>query len=431
MITILGVKAHNGYNSCLKCTTEGEWSYQSNCTIFPELNSSLRTDAEFRARVYQDHHRNRSILESVIGLDMINDFPIGDVLHLIDLGITKRFLSGFRSGDLNNFRAKWSANTITLVSHFLIETSMPVEIKRPLRSLSELKYWKGTEFRTFLLYASPIVMMEFFETETAIRDHFLNYFCAITIFSRHDQCRANYYVARSMISDFLKGVKILYGSHMFTSNLHNLSHLADDVERFGPLDTFSAYPFESKLYHLKRLIRTGNLPLAQVSRRIIEIQENMVNQYKRGPHNIIVKKKCKDYSTLNESVRQFIQNDPSYEVYFFIKLENYCLDTSRDNDKWILLKNFNVISMECILHSPEHDSFLLFGYPLKDLADYSVKPVKSSSLQIYSSNMEVRAPEFNSLDKLYCKMVKVTSYKCKPNSVLLPLLHTLYPETNF
>ena len=32
-------------------------------------------------------------------------------------------------------------------------------------------------------------------------------------------------------------------SGILVYNVHNLIHLVDDVEKFGPLDTFSAYSF--------------------------------------------------------------------------------------------------------------------------------------------------------------------------------------------
>lgn len=60
-------------------------------------------------------------------------------------------------------------------------------------------------------------------------------------------------------------------SNIFCSKIHNLSHLIDAVGRFGPLDTFDAYPLESKLYYLKRLIHSGNMPLSQIAKRIREI----------------------------------------------------------------------------------------------------------------------------------------------------------------
>lgn len=87
--------------------------------VFPETNAPLRTDADFRSGVYENHHKFRSILENVYGLDMIKHFPIGDALHLIDLGITKRLLLGWKAGSLNNFNAKFSSNDIKNVSLFL------------------------------------------------------------------------------------------------------------------------------------------------------------------------------------------------------------------------------------------------------------------------------------------------------------------------
>ena len=51
-------------------------------------------------------------------------------------------------------------------------------------------------------------------------------------------------------------------------------HLAKDVEKFGPLDNFSAFIFESFLGNLKRLVRRPTSPLQQVIRRISESKGN-------------------------------------------------------------------------------------------------------------------------------------------------------------
>ena len=40
---------------------------------------------------------------------------------------------------------------------------------------------------------------------------------------------------------------------------------------YGPLDRFSCFPFETYLGKLKRLIRSSNKPLAQLVRRISEL----------------------------------------------------------------------------------------------------------------------------------------------------------------
>jgi len=52
--------------------------------------------------------------------------------------------------------------------------------------------------------------------------------------------------------------------------VHNLIHLSDDAKQLGPLDSFSAFPFENHLYSLKKLLRKYEKPLSQVHRRIME-----------------------------------------------------------------------------------------------------------------------------------------------------------------
>lgn len=53
--------------------------------------------------------------------------------------------------------------------------------------------------------------------------------------------------------------------------MHNLCHLENDVRRFSSLQTISAYPFETNLYQIKNMIRTGNKPLIQIAKRFGEL----------------------------------------------------------------------------------------------------------------------------------------------------------------
>jgi len=54
--------------------------------------------------------------------------------------------------------------------------------------------------------------------------------------------------------------------------VHSLSHLADDAAIHGALDKFSSFPFETYLGRIKKLVRSSNKPLAQIVRRISELQ---------------------------------------------------------------------------------------------------------------------------------------------------------------
>lgn len=354
---------------------------------------------------------------------MIRQFPIGDVLHLIDLGITHRLLLGWKNGSLNNFNAKWSARQIIEISEYLVRTKLPLEFSRSLRGLNEMSHWKGTEYRSFLLYASIVVVKQFF-TKQGIYEHFLNYYCAIVICSRHDQCAENYRFARSMITDFLNGVKKLYGKQFFTSNMHALCHLVDDVEQFGPLDSFSAYPFESKLSKIKKMVRTGSLPLSQVSRRITEMQQNLQNVQK-SDHKNSFRKKCLNFTDMHHILISFLQST-KYELFYIVKLKNFCINTLRDSDKWILSSDFKVISVEYVIRNPMNEDAIIFGYPLKNTWDYFKRPVLSSSLQIFESNLEKDSPIILSSENVYCKMVKMDDFaNTHQTAVFIPLNHSL------
>lgn len=51
--------------------------------------------------------------------------------------------------------------------------------------------------------------------------------------------------------------------------MHSLTHLADDVQNMGcSLSGFTAFPFENMLGKMKKVLRNGNRPLAQLCRRL-------------------------------------------------------------------------------------------------------------------------------------------------------------------
>ncbi len=65
---------------------------------------------------------------------------------------------------------------------------------------------------------------------------------------------------------------VIYGSYQLIYNVHSITHLADDC-RFlkGSLDCFSAFPFENFFGRLKMMLRGTRRPLAQLKKRLSEI----------------------------------------------------------------------------------------------------------------------------------------------------------------
>ena len=62
-----------------------------------------------------------------------------------------------------------------------------------------------------------------------------------------------------------------YGSAAAVYNFHSLCHVTDDFREFGALDNISAFKYENQLGKLKKLVRSGNLPLSQLAKRLGEL----------------------------------------------------------------------------------------------------------------------------------------------------------------
>lgn len=311
------------------------------------------------------------------------------------------------------------------MSDFLEKCKLPSEIHRPVRGLNELTHWKGTEYRSFLLYVSIVVVRKFFD-DPKIFQHFLLYYCAVVICTRSDQCPDNLNIAESMFQDFLVNFKVLYGIDFFSSNLHNLCHVVDDVRKFGPLETFSAYPFESKLFVIKRLLRSGNLPLSQVAKRISELQ-----QAKLLKRMTPVKS---DRFKLQNEMKQFDEADASFlsflkcqnaTIYVEVELPKFSLRSDVEKNRWFLSKAFEIVCVKFIIaiSKNENTNVFLYGSALKKATNYFEYPVRSSELNIYQSDCDKKAPSYYSLEDIYCKLVKV-EYD-SDTSVFIPLYHTI------
>lgn len=65
-------------------------SFHRVITTEAERINELRTDERFRNQFQPEHHRGRSILEC-LPIDMVKQFIVSDSLHLIDLGLMKRY----------------------------------------------------------------------------------------------------------------------------------------------------------------------------------------------------------------------------------------------------------------------------------------------------------------------------------------------------
>lgn len=76
--------------------------------------------------------------------------------------------------------------------------------------------------------------------------------------------------AGKVLKLFVESFITAYGKEHVSHNVHGLCHLASDVKHLGPLDTWSAFPFENFMSTLKRLLRKPGNPLEQLCNRLSE-----------------------------------------------------------------------------------------------------------------------------------------------------------------
>lgn len=237
----------NAKDGCQKCTTPGKFSHIGNTTVFPQICQPRRTDALFRANMYKPHQKHDTPLTK-LPIDIIEDVVVSDPLHLLELGVTKRLLNGWRTGDLG-YKSKWSAAQIMSFSELLVKVKLPSEIHRGVRSLDLIAHWKGLEYRNFLNYIGVVLLKDFLPKK--FYEPYLLLFSAVTICSV-DAYKCYLDVAHCMFLNFIKRYRTLYGLEFITSNVHNLEHVVEEVRRFGNLSTLSAYSFENCLYTIKK-----------------------------------------------------------------------------------------------------------------------------------------------------------------------------------
>ncbi|XP_055522712.1 uncharacterized protein LOC129716893 [Wyeomyia smithii] len=165
-----GVVNFNGIHGCLKCTTEGEYSYISRTVVFPNIHCALRTDTEFRRKIYGKHHKEDSPILKLPGFDIIKDIVIADPLHLLELGVMKRCLIGWRDGSLG-FTAKLCGREIEKLSAALTSMKLPLEIHRSMRGIDCIAFRKGVELRIFLNYVGVVILKDILDERVYF--HFL------------------------------------------------------------------------------------------------------------------------------------------------------------------------------------------------------------------------------------------------------------------
>ena len=262
-----GTVYHNHRLACERCHVEG--IFDGSRMTYPCGTGDPRTDESLRNPTTEEDAEHRPRFSPLLAfpyVDLALDFVL-DHLHLVYLGVVRKMLFWWTSGPL---RIRLARNQRLRITRRLVRLAprVPSDFSRAIRGLDELKLWKGSELRFFLLYGGLVVLKGIVSEE--VYNNFLVLSVAVRIIMTEFSVeKAN--LSEQLLLQFVRTCQDLYSPGFISYNLHSMLHLVDDFRRFGNLSFVSAFPFESFLYQLKRRVRTGSRLLEQLTRRVFEM----------------------------------------------------------------------------------------------------------------------------------------------------------------
>lgn len=125
----------------------------------------------------------------------------------------------------------------------LLRIRPPKFLKRTPRSLKERQHRKASEYRPFLFYYAPIILMKYLPP--LYYHHFLLLVQAMLVYTSDYIAMKKLRAAEIEMAFFVKIFEKVYGLRFLTLNFHVLEHLGKCVRMFGPLWTITCFPFEN------------------------------------------------------------------------------------------------------------------------------------------------------------------------------------------
>ncbi|KAE9523161.1 hypothetical protein AGLY_016446 [Aphis glycines] len=145
---ILNFRGYTAKNSCLKCSTIGQ--YENNRVYFPDLISNLMTHRDFVACIDTEFHCGETVVSKIPEFDIIN-ITLFDSMHSVCIGVMKKMLM-FWTGDtkLNSLGQ--------YIPHEFQRSPNENSRKHPIHDASRLT---ATELRQILLYTGMVIFHDF------------------------------------------------------------------------------------------------------------------------------------------------------------------------------------------------------------------------------------------------------------------------------
>ncbi len=280
---VVNMVQFNGQHGCLTCTHPGSTHIRGRRVYHPNTQAELRTHASILDAA-QQAERLGVVVHSIKGtsvlaktIDLVDGIPI-DYMHAVLEGVTRRLLHAWFDSE-NHREPFYLGRYLNQIDKKFLKQTPPSEFSRIPRSIKKhLRYWKASELRSWLLFYSLPLLLDFMPS--LYLHHFSLLVSAMHILLMDCISTSQVNAAELMLEDFVTLLPELYGEKSCTMNAHLLCHLTKYVRLWGPLWTHSAFGFESYNGHLKYLFHSRSNILDQLVFNL-DIQQTLQLLYPR------------------------------------------------------------------------------------------------------------------------------------------------------
>uniref|UniRef100_A0A0N5C5G7 MYND-type domain-containing protein n=1 Tax=Strongyloides papillosus TaxID=174720 RepID=A0A0N5C5G7_STREA len=292
--SILNLQGHACQYGCIHCycesvTARSVFGNGNKRTYVSSETFALRTNDSYKQDLNEMTTRGLQASFGVKGMSYLADLikvpedVAIDYFHTVLLGPFKedilRIVNSYMSLNKENSVVK----TVKVpgfidrqFSHFkqAIEMSIfPSEFKRKLKPLTELDSYKGIEWKNLMLYALPTVMSDICNgTSKPLYLVILSLANAVIVLMKDNVNAMEIKKSQEQLYQWFTDRTAILDNDAMTLKAHQITHLAEIVERHGSLCHYSCFFGEGLGYNLTRMIslKTLDKSLNQLKTRLTD-----------------------------------------------------------------------------------------------------------------------------------------------------------------
>ncbi len=132
---------------------------------------------------------------------------------------------------------------VRFADNILLKAKLPPDISRTLRPVVDRPYYKANEYRSIAFYVAFRMIRDILDQRYLFS--VIKYILFLRILCQEVVSKEDVVTSQRLIEEFSHEYQVLFGRGSMTYNLHAHLHLPLQVWRYGPLNRYSAFPFES------------------------------------------------------------------------------------------------------------------------------------------------------------------------------------------